>query len=331
MPLRAQYPVTLVRAGRVDPRAKWFTAIYDEIAKQIPTRLIRLFFAPIPSLAPPLCRFQMRFLERRDRITHIPTNAYSFLLRKRPKCPTVITCYHVGPPRTMQPLAFADRVLISARQLQAGLEATVKLPHEPQVVYLAVPPVYRPADVPREPSQILYVGTEQRRKNVEGLFRIFARVVRDRPATLVKIGKPGPERPHLQALARELGIEKQVVWRDFVSEEELVRLYQTSTVAVVPSFLEGFSMPCLEAMSTGCPLIASDLTAVPEIVGSGGLLLSPRAEDEWANAILRILQDPGFAHALSARGIERSHDFSAQRSAEQTIRIYRELWEEGGR
>ncbi len=330
MPLRAQYPVTLVRAGRVDPRAKWFTSIYDEIAKQIPTRLIRLYHAPFPSLAPSLCRLQMRVLERGDRITHIPTNAYWFLLRPRARCPTVITCYHVGPRETMEPLRFADRVLISARQLREGLEASVKLPHEPEVVYLAVSDAYHPADVPREPNQILYVGTEQRRKNVEGLFRILARVGKDRPATLVKVGRPGPERPSLQALARQLGIESRIVWKDFVSEEELIRLYQTSTVAVVPSFLEGFSMPCLEAMSTGCPLVASDLTAVPEIVGTGGILLSPRDEDAWADAILRIFEDPAYARDWSARGIERSRDFSAKKSAEQTLRIYNELWADRG-
>ncbi len=330
MPLRAQYPVTLVRAGKVDPRAKWFTAIYDEIARRIPTHLIRLFHPPFESFAPSLLRFQMRVLERRNRITHIPTNAYSFLLRPRSRCPTVITCYHVGPRKTMEPLRYADRVLISARQLKAGLEATVQLPHEPEVVYLAVPPAYHPADLPREPNQILYVGTEQRRKNVEGLFRILARVVKEQPMTLVKVGRPGPERPRLEALARELGIEKRIVWRDFVAEEELVRLYQTSTVAVVPSFLEGFSMPCLEAMSTGCPLIASDLTAVPEIVGGGGLLLSPRLEDAWADAILRIVQEPAFARDLSLRGIARSRDFSAAASADRILAIYRELWTERG-
>lgn len=330
MSLRAQYPVTWVRGGRVDPRAKWFTAIYDEIRLRIPTHLIRLFYSPVPSVAPALCRLQMRVLERRDRITHIPTNAYHFLLRKRPRCPTVISCYHVGPRATMEPLALADRVLVSARQLIPGLESFAKLPHPPEVVYLAVPPIYRPADVSRESHQILYVGTEQKRKNVEGLFRIFARVVKDCPATLVKIGKPGLERPRLSALARELGIQDRIVWRDYVPEDELVRLYQTSTVAVVPSFLEGFSMPCLEAMSTGCPLIASNLTAIPEIVGTGGLLINPSEEAEWADAILRILQEPASARELSARGLARSRDFSPRKSADQTLRVYDEVWEDWG-
>jgi len=330
MELKVQYPVTLVRTGRIDPRAKWMTAIYDVIRQQIPTRVIRILHPSLPAVAHPLGRLQMRFRERRDWLTHIPTNMYAFLLRERPRCPTVISCYDIGARWTAMRLHLADRVLVSARQVRDELATVTKLPREPDVVYLAVPPIYRPADVPRQPNQILFVGTEQRRKNLEGLFRILARVRRSHPATLVKVGGPSAERPRLKRLAAELGIADHIVWRDFVPEQELVSLYQTSTVHVVPSFLEGFSMPCLEAMSTGCPLIASNLTAVPEVVGDGGLLLDPGAEEAWADAILRVFQDPAFARDLSRRGIERSHAFSAQRSAEQTLRIYREVWEERG-
>lgn len=330
MDLRAQYPVTLVRGGGVDPRAKWFTPIYEEIRQQIPTRLIRLLHPPVPSLAPSVCRLQMRLLERRDTITHIPTNSYSFLIRKRPRSPTVITCFHVGSRESMQPIQYADRVIISANQLRAEIEPVVKLRHEPEVVYCAVPPSYRPADLPREPHQILYVGTEQSRKNIDGLFRMFARVLQQQPATLVKVGSPGPDRPRLRRLAQDLKIDKNIVWIDYLVGDPLIRLYQTSTVVAIPSFLEGFSMPCLEAMSTGCPLIASNLTAIPEVVANGGILLDPRDEPAWAEAILRVFQEPAFARDLSARGIERSHFFSARKSAEQTLRIYGEVWEERG-
>jgi len=197
-------------------------------------------------------------------------------------------------------------------------------------VHLAAHPSYQPADVPRKPTQILFVGTEQPRKNVEGLFRIFARVLREVPAILVKVGTASSNRPRLLALAKELHIDDQIVWRDFVPEEELLHLYRTSSLAVVPSFLEGFSMPCLEAMSTGCPLVASNLSAIPEVVGSGGILLDPLDEGAWSQAILRILKDPSVAHELSRRGVERSHAFSAEASAGQILRIYEEVWADRG-
>ena len=76
----------------------------------------------------------------------------------------------------------------------------------------------------------------------------------------------------------------------------------------------------------GCPLVASNLTAIPELVESGGLLLDPHDDEAWTNAILRILEDPAFAQALSRSGIERSKAFSAARSAEKVLRIYEEVW-----
>jgi glycosyltransferase involved in cell wall biosynthesis len=219
---------------------------------------------------------------------------------------------------------------VSARQIKGELESLVRLPHEPEVVYLAVPPSYTTADLERKADQILFVGTEQTRKNVDGLFRILATVAREAPVTLVKVGPPSPERPRLQALARDLGIQDRVQWRDFVPEDELIRLYRTSSLTVVPSFLEGFSMPCLEAMSCGCPLVASNLSAIPEVVGSGGLLLDPKDEGAWADAILRILRDPDVRRDLSRRGVERARDFSAARSAKQVLRVYEEVSGERG-
>lgn len=328
MSLRAQYPVFGRRTGSFDIRAKWFTAIYDEIRKRIPTELVRLFYVPVSPATHSLYRWQMALLERPEAVTHITTNMHAFLLRRRSRCPTVLTCYDIGPRWTTARLHLADRVIVSAQKIKEELEGVAKLAHEPVVIHLAVPPAYRPADVPRSRSRILVVSTEQKRKNLDGLFRIFARVLRETPATLVKVGVPSPDRPRLRALARELGIENHVEWRDFVNEGDLVRLYQTSTVTVVPSFLEGFSMPCLEAMSTGCPLVASSLSAVPEVVGSGGLLLDPRGEPAWADAIVRIMQDPAVARDLSRRGVERSAAFSAVRSAERVLRVYEEVWSE---
>jgi len=330
MALQAQYPVFGRRTGGFDVRAKWFTPLYDEIRRRIPTKLIRLWYVPVSRTTHPLYRAQMHLVESPQAVTHITTNMHSFLLRRRSRSPTVITCYDIGLRWTVERLHLADRVIACARHVKEELDKATRLPHDPEVVYLAAHPSYQPADVPRKPTQILFVGTEQPRKNVEGLFRIFARVLREVPAILVKVGTASSNRPRLLALAKELHIDDQIVWRDFVPEEELLHLYRTSSLAVVPSFLEGFSMPCLEAMSTGCPLVASNLSAIPEVVGSGGILLDPLDEGAWSQAILRILKDPSVAHELSRRGVERSHAFSAEASAGQILRIYEEVWADRG-
>ncbi len=326
MTLRVRYPLLGRRTRGFDVRAKWFTALYDEIRKRIPTEILRLFFVPVTPATEWTYRAQMRLFEKRDAVTHIITQMHSFLLRRRPRSPTVITCYDLSVPWTIQRLPFADRVIVPTRKVHDELVEATELPHAPVVIPLAVPPAYGPADVPRKPGQILYVGTEQPRKNVDGLFRIFARVLRDSPATLVKVGAPSRDRPRLEALAKGLGIQGNVLWRDSVPEEELLDLYRTSAVTVVPSTLEGFSMPCLEAMACGCPLIASNLSAIPETVGSGGLLVDPRNEQAWATAILDVLRDPALARELSGRGIQRAKAFSAERSAAGILRVYEDVW-----
>ncbi|HEX9341263.1 MAG TPA: glycosyltransferase family 1 protein [Thermoplasmata archaeon] len=322
MTLAVQYPLFGRRSTGVDVRAKWFTVWYDEIRKRIPTHFVRLFYVQPSRATHWMYRQQLRLLEQPGMVTHIISHMQSFLLQRRGRCPTVITCFDLSVPWTAKRLPLADRVIVTARGLRSELEGLVRLEHEPEVVYLAVPSTYRPRDVPRAPGQLLYVGTELPRKNVEGLLRIVARIARTRPVTLVKVGASSPSRPRLLALARELGIADRVQWRDFVPEPELVDLYQTSSVTMVPSFLEGFSMPCLEAMSCGCPLVASSRSVMPEIVGPGGELVDPADEEAWAEAVLRILDDPRVASDLSRRGLTRATFFSASRSADQVVEVY---------
>ena len=330
MDVRVRYPFLGRRTQGFDIRAKWFTALYDVIRSRIRTEVLRLYYVGTSPLFNPAYRLQMVVFEQGSAITHIPSQLQSFLLRRRHSAPTVITCYDLSLPETLTRLPLADRVVVPARQVRDALLEAVRLPREPDVVPLAVPAAYRPADVGRERGVILSVGTEQSRKNMEGLFRIVARVRQSMPVTLVKVGAPSDARPRLRKLAAELGIEDHLEWRDSVPEEELVQLYQTAAVAVVPSFLEGFSMPSLEAMACGCPLIASTMSAIPETVGAGGLLLDPHDEGAWADAILRVLTDSAFARELSRRGVERSKAFSAERSASRLIQIYEEMWTDRG-
>ncbi len=330
MDVRVRYPFLGRRTQGFDIRAKWFTALYDVIRSRIRTEVLRLYYAGTSAVAERVYRLQLAAFERGRAVTHIPSQLQSFLLRRRHSVPTVVTCYDLSLPGTLTRLPFADRVVVPARQVHDALVEAVRLPREPDVVPLAVSAAYRPADVGRGRGVILSVGTEQPRKNVEGLFRIVARVRESMPVTLVKVGAPSDARPRLRKLATGLGIQDHIEWRDSVPDEELIQLYQTAAVTVVPSFLEGFSMPCLEAMACGCPLIASAMSAIPETVGSGGLLLDPRDEEAWADAILRVLTDPAFARDLSRRGIERSRAFSAERSASRLIQIYEEMWTDRG-
>lgn len=322
-----QYPVF---GASVDPRAKYFTAIHDAVRRLLPTRIVHLRFTENHWIL----RQELRLLERRGSVTHIPSNVLSFLLRRGGRCPTVITLHH-PEPGLFERLPLADRVIAVSEWSKAELESVLRLEHEPVVVHNAVPSAYRPpangrsferANGASVPLAVLFVGTERPRKNIEGMFRIFARVLKDEPcARLLKVSGRSDSRPRLDALAKNLGIRDQIIDFDFVPEERMPLLYQSATVAAVPSLLEGFSMPCLEAMACGCPLVASNMTAIPEIVGDGGVLLDPLDEGSWAEAILKVHQDTRHAARLSAKALERARDFSPDKSAMQWVHVYAEM------
>ena len=324
--LSVQYPVFGHPAKAVDIRAKWFTVLYAEIRKIVNASFLRLYYLPVNRLTHPVYRAQLRFLRKPGAVLHIVTNMHSFLLRARVPNPTVVTCFDTDIKETLPPLCLADRVIVCSAYVRDRLAEELALDREPATIYLAPPPNYGPGEGERRRDQILFVGTEQRRKNVPGLFEIFAKVLARRPAELVKVGPPSAERHRLKKLEEHLGIAGRVVWRDRVSESELLELYRTATVAVVPSLAEGFSMPCVEAMACGCPLVASAVTAIPEIVGTGGTLLPPLDHDAWAEEIVRIIDDESHARSLANRGLERAKVFSAVRSARQTVAVYEELW-----
>ena len=200
MDVRVRYPFLGRRTEGFDIRSKWFTALYDEVRTRIPTEILRLYYLRSYPFAGSLYRLQMTVFERGRAITHIPSQLQSFLLRRH-SAPTVITCYDLSLPSTLLRLPLADRVVVPARQVRDVLIEAIRLPCEPDVIPLAVPPTYHPAELERGRKVILSVGTEQARKNVEGLFRIFARVRRSAPATLVKVGVRSEARPRLEALA----------------------------------------------------------------------------------------------------------------------------------
>jgi glycosyltransferase involved in cell wall biosynthesis len=176
---------------------------------------------------------------------------------------------------------------------------------------------------------ILYVGSEQPRKNFLTLIRAFARLKqRVGNVRLLKVGQPEmqDERQKALSLIKKLGIEDQVTFLSHAGDE-LPLIYNAADVFVFPSLYEGFGFPPLEAMACGTPVICSNTTSLPEVVGDAALLFDPMDEDRLVNLMERLLLDRQERDAYSRRGLQNARNFSWTETARQTVKVYQHVVE----
>jgi glycosyltransferase involved in cell wall biosynthesis len=183
---------------------------------------------------------------------------------------------------------------------------------------------------------VLFVGSEQPRKNLAAVLAAFAALKRERrlrDLKLVKVGGPGgseaPFRARTRALVRALGLDEDVVFTEHVPDEDLSAWYSGAACLAWPSLYEGFGFPPLEAMACGCPVVVSSAGSLPEIAGPAALLVEPRDERALAEAIRTLVLDP--PSDLVERGLAHAARFSWERTARETLRVYETLLERGSR
>jgi len=172
-------------------------------------------------------------------------------------------------------------------------------------------------------SYFLYVGTLEPRKNLPHLMRALAQSRTKLP--LVCAGAEGWMSGDLAPLIRRLGLSDRVQFLGHLGDRELALLYSGATAFFYPSLYEGFGLPVLEAMACGCPVVCSNQSSLPEVAGDAAVLLSPGDQRGWALALEGVIQDPEQRKELSRRGLERAQQFSWQSTAEQTVKLFREV------
>jgi glycosyltransferase involved in cell wall biosynthesis len=176
---------------------------------------------------------------------------------------------------------------------------------------------------------LLYVGTEQPRKNLVGLLRAF-RILKSqngfKDLKLVKVGRSGgldeEFRKETNRAIRELGLSNDVIFTDYVPEEDLPAYYSGTECFVLPSLYEGFGFTPLEAMACGSPVIVSNAASLPEIVGDGALLVDPNDTSSLADYLQVVLTDKGLRRQLVSKGLERANLFSWENTARETLNVY---------
>ncbi len=185
-----------------------------------------------------------------------------------------------------------------------------------------------------EAGYVLSLATLEHRKNLRATIEGYRRLVAEHPQdarSLVLVGARGwkVERVLTQIQEDEM-LRDRVVMTGYVRDEDLSSLYSGAAVFVYPSLYEGFGLPPLEAMCCGVPVITSNTSSLPEVVGSAGITVAPDDMDALADALLRVLGESDVAQELAARGLERARQFSWEQCAKATMAAYQQAWNDRG-
>jgi glycosyltransferase involved in cell wall biosynthesis len=179
---------------------------------------------------------------------------------------------------------------------------------------------------------VLGVGTLEPRKNHLGLIKAFHKAQsvagkRPRPAMLALAGGPGWLYDETQQLIAKLKLEKKVRFLGRVTDLELITLYSMADVFVFPSFFEGFGVPLIEAMACGAPVVTSNTSSMPEVVGDAAVLIDPHNTTQIANAILQVLENEHLCVKLRQKGYTRAQQFTWAKSASKMLSVYTRLFD----
>ena len=187
--------------------------------------------------------------------------------------------------------------------------------------------VFKPyREKPLDKPYIIYVGSERPRKNLGRLFEAFAVLKKDFPdLKLVKAGTYGRSEEYrkqsMQQL-KNLDITRDAIFLDYIPDIELARYYSSAILLAYPSLYEGFGLPPAEAMACGCPVVTSNISSLPEVVGDAGLLVDPYSTQSLAQAMRRVLTEDKLRDEMIVKGLEQAKKFSWEKTIEQTLEVY---------
>jgi glycosyltransferase involved in cell wall biosynthesis len=197
-------------------------------------------------------------------------------------------------------------------------------PAHVHVIHWGADAVAPPPAAAATSALVLAFGGDAPRKNTTGVLAGFAQASRRVPtARLALVGvSAATRRAEYRALAGRLGIGDKVSFAGYVTEADLQRLWSQAAVLFYPSLYEGFGMPVVEAMARGVPVVASNLTSIPEVVANAGILVDPRDDAAAGEALAKVLGDPALRAQLRARGLERARALSWEDCARKTAAVF---------
>ena len=319
----------------------------QELAKRINVRTISTGRYSFP-------RDTRHFLKKvqtsEDIIVHFPNQhfaRYAIYLQKKP----IITVHDVarlcfdfdGEPAKERSLLDLDvrgikraaHIIAVSQNTKHDLVRYLKVPEEKvSVVYNGVDHnLFKPGKKslfvnPGKPY-ILYVGSERPRKNLSRLLQALSKIRADFPGLkLMKVGSPGRSHEFRKQTLREvesLRVSDDVTFVEHVPEDDLPYYYSCACLLAYPSLYEGFGLPPLEAMACGCPVITSNTSSLPEVVGDAAIMIDPYDVDALAKAMTEILTNDRLREEMVKKGLAQARKFSWERTAEETLKVYQRV------
>jgi glycosyltransferase involved in cell wall biosynthesis len=176
---------------------------------------------------------------------------------------------------------------------------------------------------------LLYTGTIEPRKNLLTLIRAYSEIVQatEHRPLLVLCGGRGWLDNEIFDLIAALQLQEMVKCTGYVEDEDLPALYSACEIFVYPSFYEGFGLPPLEAMACGAPVVTSNTSSLPEVVGDAGVMVNPHEAIELAQVLINLLNDRTQRRNLGQAGLERAQLFSWERAAHETQAVYDQVFQ----
>jgi len=207
-------------------------------------------------------------------------------------------------------------------------------PSKIEITYPAVSDDFNPSQAKSETMKkkygeyILYVGAIRPHKNILRLLEAFNKLKKEKKIKhkLILIGKG--KIPYIYDVRKKISdfsLANDVLIMEEIEQDKLIDFYCGADLFVFPSLYEGFGLPPLEAMACGCPVVCSNNSSLPEVVGDSALTVNPMFEDKLASAIYRVITDDNLKNNLIEKGLERAKIFSWKKMAEETLRIYEKV------
>lgn len=286
----------------------------------------------------------------KNNVKHVTRQDLAFLLELIDLKKTIVTCHDIIPVayyHTQNPvwklnakgLRKAEKIITVSEFSKNDIIKHIRYPEDKIEI---IPPavdhnlyyqnrnksILKKYGIKEDEKVILYVGAEEPRKNIQVLISSFNKLKSKIPQIkLLKVGTPNYLRVREKLLKQieSLNLQKDVIFAGYVPESELAKIYNAVDLFVFPSLYEGFGIPPLEAMACGTPVITSNSSSLPEVVGDAAIIIDPYDANKFAEEMYEVLTEDGLREEMIRKGLDRSKMFSWEKAARKTREIYEQV------